>query len=290
MKRAPAVLWTLAVCCGGLGACDRPGSGGPRDAPATSLGAVILDADDTIERVAPDAWASTAAQFADAIKGLALHATPGALVLAMEQRRFEPTVLTRTDSQPLTGATASAGAAIVVGSGFVSEFQSLEPLGLLQIDGKIVSPVSPHGYTRILGVRNGRLGVLARREYHRGLLESALQVGPGIVEGGTLDISPRERNLPAYFRAFIATCDGRDLAGVTTRPMHLFDLGNQLLDLFETAALDCSEVANLSGDREALLGLRTGARTFFVGNPNSARAALIAFRDTASGSRHGRPE
>ena len=245
----------------------------------------MLHADDPLERLEADAWADAVAQLADAIDGVTVRHTAGALVLAVEHRRFEPIVLATTKSPRLTGARALAEATVVVGSGFVSEFQSLEPLGLLQIDGKIVSPVSPHGYTRILGVRNGRLGVLARGEYHRGLLESALQVGPGIVERGTLDISPRERNLPAYFRAFVASCNGRDLVGVTKRPMHLYDLGNELLRLFEASAFECAEVANLSGDREALLGLRAGARSFLVGNPNAARAALIAFRDVASGAR-----
>lgn len=285
MKPARTVTWALAACCGWLGACERPDEP-PRDAPATSLPAVVSLAGNAPERIPAAAWTDTATRFAETIKGARLHRTAGALVLALDHRRFEPVVLARADAPNLSGANAlDGGATVVVGSGFVSEFQSLEPLGLLQINGKIVSPVSPHGYTRILGVREGRLGVLARREYHRGLLESALQVGPGIVEGGALDISPRERNLPAYFRAFAATCAERDLVGVTTRPMHLFDLGNELLGLFEATALDCAEVANLGGDREALLGLRAEGRTFFVGNPNAARAALVAFRHATTGAR-----
>ena len=63
--------------------------------------------------------------------------------------------------------------------------------------------------------------------------------------------------------------------------MHLFDLGNELLALFAAAGFDCPEVANLSGDREALLGLRAGGRAFLLGHPDSAKAALIAFRERA---------
>lgn len=265
-----------------MAGCDGVEEDTSPDAPATELPAVAWGAEGTAEPVAPEAWADLAGQIADGLEGVGLHRTEGALVLAIEQRRFEPIVLSPGSGRRLTGKSALDGpATIVLGSGFVSEFQSLLPLGLLQIDGEIRSPVSRHGYTRILGIGDGRLTVLARREYHRGLLESALQVGPGVVENGALDISPRERNLPAYFRAFAATCAERDLAGITTRPMHLFDLGNELLALFATAGFDCAEVANLSGDREALLGLRAGGRAFLIGHPDSAKAALVAFRARA---------
>lgn len=280
MKIGRTVTGLLAACCVCLPGCDREQDEAPGDAPANALPAVTWLADGTTERVPPEARADVAGQLADGLEGVALYRTDGALVLAIEHRRFEPLVLSPGSSRRLTGRSALDGpATVVLGSGFVSEFQSLEPLGLLQVDGEILSPVSRHGYTRILGVADGRLTVLARREYHRGLLESALQVGPGVVEDGALDISPRERNLPAYFRAFAATCAERDLAGITTRPMHLFDLGNELLALFGAAGFDCAEVANLSGDREALLGLRSGGQAFVLGNPSSARAALLAFRE-----------
>ncbi len=285
MRPGRTLTWALAACCVCLPGCERVEEES-RDAPATALPAAAWLADGTVERVPPEAWAEFAGQLAAGLDGVALHRTDGALVLAIERRRFEPVVLAARGTRRLTGKSALDGeATVVLGSGFVSEFQSLEPLGLLQVDGEILSPVSRHGYTRILGVGGGRLAVLARREYHRGLLESALQVGPGVVEDGALDISPRERNLPAYFRAFAATCAERNLAGITTRPMHLFDLGNELLKLFGEVGFDCPEVANLSGDREALLGLRAGGRAFLVGRPDSARAALVAFRKRSS-TRH----
>ena len=280
MKRGRTLTWAVAAGWGCLAGCDRGAEEVPRATPATSLPGTVLHADGTAARVPPDDWMEAARHIADALEGIDVHRTDGALVLAIEHGSFEPTVLARRGGRSrLTGRAALGDStAVVLGSGFVSEFQSLEPLGLLQVEGEIVSPVSRHGYTRILGVGDGGLAVLARREYHRGLLESALQVGPGVIEDGALDISPRERNLPAYFRAFAATCDRRDVAGITTRPMHLFDLGNALLALFDATGFDCSEVANLSGDREALLGLRGRERTFIVGHARSARAALVAFR------------
>ena len=277
MKPARCLTWVaVAACCGGLAACGTAEDTRPRDAPAAVLPAALHG-----DPVGVEAWERVAGEVVALIEGATLHRTPNALAVALEHRRFVPVVLDRRGTHRLTGQSAlhETGIRVVIGSGFVSEFQSLEPLGLLQIDGTIVSPVSRHGYTRIVGVHNGRLGVIGRGDYHRGLLESALQVGPGIIEAGALDISPRERDLPAYFRAFIATCADHDLAGISTSPMHLYDLGNELLALFAEAHLQCSEVANLSGDREALLGLRAGERAFLVGHATAAKAALIGFRD-----------
>ena len=278
MKSARCLTWVaVAACCGGLVACGTAEDTRPSDAPATVLPAATPHGGP----VGIEAWGRSAAEIVARLEGATLHRTSNALAVALEHRRFVPVVLDRRGTHRLTGQSAlhETGIRVVIGSGFVSEFQSLEPLGLLQIDGTIVSPVSRHGYTRIVGVHNGRLGVIGRGDYHRGLLESALQVGPGIIEAGALDISPRERDLPAYFRAFIATCVDHDLAGITTSPMHLYDLGNELLALFAEANLQCSEVANLSGDREALLGLRAAERVFLIGHATAAKAALIGFRE-----------
>ncbi len=178
---------------------------------------------------------------------------------------------------------ADDGYALVVGSGFVSVFNPESPLGLLQLDGEIKSEPSRHGYSRILGTRDNNLVIIGRQDYHPGLFESAMQVGPGIVEAGQLDILRRERELPAYIRAFVATCEDRWLAGVTQLPMHLYDLGERLLNYLEVRKLRCDEVANLSGDREALLAIRSdddGSIAYF-GNPSLPRASIVAFKARA---------
>ena len=81
---------------------------------------------------------------------------------------------------------------LIIGSGFVSELNSLSPVGLLQMNGSVLSELQRYGYTRVLGVRSESVGVVASREYHIGMFTSALQVGPGIVEEGKLDISERD--------------------------------------------------------------------------------------------------
>ena len=168
---------------------------------------------------------------------------------------------------------------LVVGSGFVSVYNPVSPLGLLQLKGKTESALTPHGYSRILGVHAEGLSVVGRGDYHPGLFESALQVGPGIIQSGKLDILQRERNLPPYVRAFVATCEDRWLAGVAQEPMHLYDLGEQLLEHFESESLACEEVVNLSGDREALLAIRSsdGQSIAYFGDPTLPKASIIAF-------------
>lgn len=177
-------------------------------------------------------------------------------------------------------ALTSGGHALVLGSGFVNVFNPVLPLGLLQLDGEVKTEPTRHGYTRIVGVRGGELGVIGRDEYHPGLFESAIQVGPGVVQLGRLDILQRERDLPAYVRAVVAACEDRWLAAVAQSPTHLYDLGERLVGYFETKGLRCDEVANLSGDREALLAVRSadGSRIAYFGNPTLPKAAIIAFR------------
>ena len=191
---------------------------------------------------------------------------------------FEPVIL-GVETTALD-ALIDGGYTLVVGSGFVSVFDPVSPLGLLQLTGEVRSELTPHGYTRILGVRDGELSIIGRRDYHRGLFESAIQVGPGVVENGKLDIRPGERDLPAYIRAFVVTCSDRWLAGVAQTPMHLYDVGESLVKYFESNSLVCDEVVNLSGDREALLALISDDRgsIAYFGNPTLPKASVIAFR------------
>ena len=182
-------------------------------------------------------------------------------------------------------ALIDGGQTLVFGSGFVSVFDPVSPLGLLQVEGTVLNEITPHGYTRVLGVRDGSerdVAIVGRNDYHRGMFESAIQVGPGIVEGGLLDISPRERKLPTYVRAFVVSCSDRWIVGVTQIPMHLIDVGEHLLGFFAAEELACEEVVNLSGDREALLAVMSEDRRSiaYFGNPTLPRASLLAFAAT----------
>ena len=202
------------------------------------------------------------------------------IVAHMPRGRFEPAIL-GLGAVPFD-ILVERGYTLVLGSGFVSVFDPVAPLGLLQLDGAVRSELTRHGYTRILGAGNGDLGVVDRRDYHPGLFESAIQIGPGIVQAGKLDILQRERNLPPYIRAFIATCQDRWLAGIAQTPMHLYDLGERLLGYFAAESLACDEVANLSGDREALLAVVSEDRRSiaYFGNPTLPKASIVAFKAT----------
>lgn len=172
--------------------------------------------------------------------------------------------------------------AMLIGSGFVSELMALTPLGLLQIEGEVVSRIQRHGYTRIVGVGEKKFGVVDHLQYERGLYPSAMQVGPGVIEHGRLDISERDLERPAYFRALVATCGETTLFVASLTPMHLHAIGRSLLKFAGEQGLTCDELVNLAGDREALLGVRLAdSRMLFIGNPRTSRAALVTLESVA---------
>ncbi len=272
---------TVVALCVFTTACDPAKDVSPRQAPATSLPAVLVS-DGEARQVAASAWPDLLCELAHGIDGASCRLVgDGAMALELDHQRFEP-VIVGVGNRSRGGVTArgqiGSGMRVVLGSGFVSEFKPIAPLGLLQIDGTVVSELSNHGYTRILGLRDGVLDIIGRADYHRGLFTSAMQVGPGVVELGKLDIAERELNLPAHFRAFVARCDASTLVGITLKPMHLYHLGGDLLATFEAAGLHCAEVANISGDLEALLAVRSGERVLYIGDPNSPKASLIGFQ------------
>ncbi|MCZ6641432.1 MAG: hypothetical protein O7F71_07645 [Gammaproteobacteria bacterium] len=213
-----------------------------------------------------------------------LDGKPSMLVFEIDLALFEPLLVGVGRSTPegvsANDAITRFDLSLIVGSGFVAELNSLSPVGLLQIDGSVISELQRYGYTRILGVRSEGIGVVASREYHTGMFESALQVGPGIVEEGLLDISVRDLQRPEYFRTFVATCGTRTLIGASQVPMHLHTLGKRLLEYLAEVGLSCDEVVNLAGDREVLLAMAAhdNSRLVYFGHLNTAKASLLGFR------------
>lgn len=209
----------------------------------------------------------------------------GIIVAQLPRERFQAAILgdgvAAYDALGRVGALADEGFSLVVGSGFVSVFNPLRPLGLLQLQGQVKGEIALHGYTRVLGAKDGDLRVIPRETYHLGLFDSAIQVGPGIVQAGKLDILQRERELPAHIRAFVATCEDHWLAGIAHAPAHLYDLGERLLGYFAANRMRCDEVVNLSGDREALLAIRSpdGGSIAYFGSPILPKASFVAFRE-----------
>lgn len=234
---------------------------------------------DALKAVAPQG-VSVALVAAPAItpEAAAARSLPLAVVAIIQLDTYEPVLVAAEDGTDGVALLTAAGADVVLGSAFVAEFSPLQPLGLLQVDGEMRSELQPHGYTRVLGLSEGTVGVVGRSSFHRGLFESALQVGPGIIEQGRLDISERELKLPAYFRTFLMHCGGRVVVGASTRPIHLRTLGTGLLEFAAKQGLQCDEAVNLSGDREVLLGIRNATQGVVLGNPRVKKTALIGFR------------
>jgi hypothetical protein len=204
----------------------------------------------------------------------------GLLLLELDPAKFEPILI----GVPRKGTSAKEALrdnhlTVVLGSGFVAELRGLEPVGLLQVQGRTLSPLQAYGYTRILGINDQGIGVVHRDHYQRDLFHSALQVGPGIIERGELDISAADLQRPRYFRSFLAVCADRWVAGVSLAPTHLRTLGQTLETFFDASHWQCSDVVNLAGDRQAVLLLATGDKSvIYHGDPMTYKASLLGFR------------
>lgn len=288
-----------------LAACEPSGRPvrGPQSAPVekVAMGRFDLASNKRVELTAADFQAALQTLASEQIPGLEmalLKAQPSdtsfdLLLVTLALEDYEPSLI-----EPAAGTNelrgldlllGRAGAGVVghsvlLGSFFVADFAPLEPLGLLQISGRELGPVQPHGYTRILGVGSDSLGVVHRGAFHRGLFASAVQVGPGIVEAGKLDINQTERRLPTYLRSFVGACGDRALLGVSFSRLHLYDVGLRLQAWLQEQKLVCDEVANLSGDRETLLVLPEagGSSLLVYGDLQAPKTALLGFQPELS--------
>lgn len=258
----------------GLSGCDEPPAN-RADSPAASVpfGALPEPVDDLRGRLADPE-----------VDGLETHFVGDGddqlLLLELDPAAFDPVLI----GLPREGIAAEAALrdhdlTVVLGSGFVAELRGLQPVGLLRVQDRTLSPVQGYGYTRILGINADGIGVVHRDDYQRDLFHSALQAGPGIIEQGELDISAADLERPEYFRSFLAICADRWVAGVSLAPNHLRTLGQTLVDFFAASGWQCNDVVNLAGDRQAVLLLATGDGTvIYHGDPRTYKASLLGFR------------
>lgn len=273
MKLDPRTLLlacTALILCG----CEQPPAN-RANTPATSVpfGSLPESANDLRSRLA-----------APGVDGLTTHFVGSdddeLLLLEIDPAKFHPILI----GLPRAGTSAEEALrdhrlAVVLGSGFVKELNGLDPVGLLQVAGEMLNPIQGRGYTRILGINDEGIDVVHRDDYQRDLFHSALQVGPGIIEQGRLDISEADLQRPKYFRSFLAVCANRWVAGVSLAPTHLRTLGQTLEDFFEASRWRCSDVVNLAGDRQAILALATGdQKVIYHGDPRTYKVSLLGFR------------
>ena len=202
-----------------------------------------------------------------------------ALVLEIESAQYQPTLY----AAPLEGITAmdvlhQNQLTVVLGSGYTAHAESLEPVGLLTVAGQELSPLAPYGYTRILGFGPDQAEVVHRSDYDPDRFANALQLGPGIIEQGKLDISQQDLKRPRYYRSFAALCDHGWLVGLTITPSHLHTLGTDLLKLFAAQSMNCPEVVNFAGDRQAVIVIKTPEQVLYHGETHSPKASLLGFK------------
>jgi len=271
-----------------LSACTDQSAQTPQ-APATTVPHGVLDLAADTSQTMPRKSAVSALAELTTNSGLKYHSLQhaGADVAALieiDLTRFAPQVMTAPKGLTPADAISKSNLSVIVGSSFVSQVRRMQPIGVLQVNGTLLQDVEPHGYTRILGIRalspaGWRFEVAHRSQWPLEGLHSALQAGPGIIEQGQLDISERDLTRQKYFRSFVAACGDRTVVGATLVPMHLYSLGGELLKFFAAEQLNCSEVVNLAGDREAVLVVRHAQQAAYLGDPRSPKAGLIGFTE-----------
>ncbi|MDG2278171.1 MAG: hypothetical protein P8L31_09440 [Pseudomonadales bacterium] len=203
---------------------------------------------------------------------------PIAALVVIDLERFTPALLTApSQGHSVQEIMTRSQASLVIGSGFVTDAQSLKPVGLLRVNNLDLTPLEPYGYTRILGFSEAGFGVRHRKNYVADAFTSAIQAGPGIIEHGELDISERDLQRPTYYRSFVALCSDSTRVGVSTRPTHLRTLGQVLLKHFADNDLSCPEVVNLAGDRQAVLAVHDGRGFIYHGDITTPKATLLSF-------------
>lgn len=276
MKFSPrtALFWPLVMSLFMplviLSGCFSPANPAPDEMPRGSNGSSGLSFKELLDTAS--------------VEGITPHwvlknETAFILLLEIDPSRFTPRV-TAVPQKGIAAADALAtdGLALIVGSGYTTNAKSLNPVGLLKQNGQQLSPLEPHGYTRILGFTGEGLAVVHRSAYQPDLFNHALQLGPGIIEAGALDISERDLQRPRFYRSFIGLCDAHWIAGVSLAPTNLYTLGRLVLDLFKEKNWQCTELVNLAGDQQAVLALRSSSgEIIFHGDIHAPKASFIGF-------------
>ena len=203
---------------------------------------------------------------------------PHTAVLWLDKAHFELQII----AHPQVGisprsAYAANALTVLLGSGFVSQSKSLDPVGLVKVNDQTLSPVQVHGYTRIVGVTDQDVGVVHRDDYQGQLFHSALQLGPGIIEQHKLDISERDLKREKYFRAFVGLCTDHYLLGFSTQPVHLRTIGEELVELFGRENRHCAEVVNIAGDRQAVFMMKSDNNVIYHGDISGHKVSVLGF-------------
>ncbi len=267
-RRAARIAWlTLATT---LLACAEPADAPPETMPSGARPAAPGEFRDLAEAMSHPALTVTVVDKGE-------HDVT--LFALLDLHQLEPWLVQAAgEGVSVADAMDEQDLLLALGSGFVTQLNVLEPLGLLQRNGEVLNDVEPHGYTRILGISDRGLGVVHKQNYERGLFHSALQVGPGIIEQGELDISERDLQRPKYFRSVLALCGRTAAAGISLVPMNLRTLGESAQALFAQRGLACDEMVNFAGDRQAVLAVRDGERVLFHGDIDAQKVSFVGFR------------
>jgi exopolysaccharide biosynthesis protein len=107
----------------------------------------------------------------------------------IDQALYSPTILGKSKSNPdgirpaAIMEQANSDVKVILGSGFVENFNRLTPNGFLKVDGEIISELKNNGDNGIAGVRNERLQLIPSSS-SLGTLRGGFQTGPFLIRDG----------------------------------------------------------------------------------------------------------
>ncbi len=173
------------------------------------------------------------------------------------------------------GVMQHEGADVVIGSGFVQDYSPPVPVGLLIVDGNIVSPLNLRGGLKfILAVRNNNIQIVSRETFDYEGVTGAIQVGPCLVKDGRVSIHSDEPDkIKLATRSFVGILsDGNIIVGVTLSPVSLLHLAKHLVSEYQ-----CIDAVNLAGGGSEVFAIRQDEEIKSFGNRYMRQASTIAF-------------
>lgn len=201
-------------------------------------------------------------------------------IVLIDQAQYRASVFGITQKRQ-TGVTAlelvlDNGAAVALGSGFVTSFSPLIPNGFLKIEGRVISKVNTKGYSGIIGVDlRGMVRLLPATAFNAiETLREGFQVGPTLIKDGEV----QKLNTNYHTRAFCGlTRDNKVVIGISLDRMDLNALARFLANPPETfRQLKCVTALNLAGGgSEALVVERKQVQE---GNYDLKCASVVGFR------------
>ncbi len=216
--------------------------------------------------------ARAGAQWATLEKGFSYRDSDQARVhfLRIDPSRFRVDLLLGTDygTPTLTAHQyrERSGAMAVVNGGFFDELH--HSLGLIQRRGKIENPVRENSWG-VFEIEDGKLRILARKDWNPFPEATALQVGPRLVVNG--QVQSFKESVPSRRSAVGITKDGQLVIAVSEKLLYLKEWA-------ELLKRECPQALNLDGGGSTQLSVATPKIKIHIEGATAVPNAVAVFR------------